>query len=244
MSYSNWILSVYYEYEKICEEEKTKKEKSKKEKNTLKFKDLGTKPKIIVSILIMILGIGIYIYGAFSNNPIAYIGGLLVYIIPISIMIYTDQLPLEYYKKNIIILNEILKKEGFDNVKSIEQLIIETGGYSKIKKIREYIAIISTGSAVITSGLTYILNRIDNETIKVVFIIVIVVFWIVGIIYCILRTMPKGKMARRKEFNQLLKILLFYKQNSTKDIEDMEDMEDMEVVEDNKEISTKEIDLK
>lgn len=45
-------------------------------------------------------------------------------------------------------------------------------------------------------------------------------------------------MARRKEFNQLLKILLFYKQNSTKDIEDMKE------VEENKEIIVKEIDLK
>ena len=111
-------------------------------------------------------------------------------------------------------------------------------GDSLIKNIRKSIAFISTGSFITTSGITYILSRIDNEFIKNLFSLIMVVVLLGATIYCILRTMSKGKMARRKEFNQLLKILLFYKQNSTKDIEDMKE------VGENKEIIIKEIDLK
>lgn len=235
MNYSDWILSIYYEYQKKYDEGKDKKEKTSK-----KFKDLDTKTKIklVVYISAVILGGIIYIYGIVSSNPIDYILGVLLFIVPSAIMIYIDQLPLKYYKRSIIILNNILKKDGLDNVKSIEQLITETGGNSKIKKVRESITVKSTGSFITNSGIAYILSGIDNEIIKNVFIIVMVLFWGVGTVYCILRTIPRGKMVRRREFNQLLKILLFYKQNSTKDIEDIEE------VEERKEVSIKEINLK
>ena len=235
MSYSDWILSIYYEYQI-----KNDEDKSKKEKTTTKFKNLDNKTKLKLSsyIAMVILAVCAYLYGAFSNNPIVYMIGVLLFIIPPSIMLYIDQLPLKYYKGNIIILNKILKKEGLDNIKSIEQLIIEMEGDSLIKNIRKSIAFISTGSFITTSGITYILSRIDNEFIKNLFSLIMVVVLLGATIYCILRTMSKGKMARRKEFNQLLKILLFYKQNSTKDIEDMKE------VGENKEIIIKEIDLK
>ena len=73
MSYSDWILSIYYEYQKKYDEDK-----SKKEKTTTKFKNLDNKTKLKLSsyIAMVILAVCAYLYGAFSNNPSVYMIGV------------------------------------------------------------------------------------------------------------------------------------------------------------------------
>lgn len=238
MKYSNWILSIYDEYEKKYNE--GKEENKKNFIQEIRTLDIKTKLKLIFGIV----PLGIYFYGIVYINLKALIGGILLLIMYTSVIIYIEQSPLKYYKKSIIILNEILKKEGLDNIKSIEQLIIATDKGFLVKKMIEFIFFKSVGLLTVSLGIVYRLRKIIyNKCIRILLLLIITILVWVGITYWIFMIMPKGKMARRKQFNQLLKILLFYKQNSTKDIEDMKGVEEnKEII--IKEIIIKEIDLK
>lgn len=60
------------------------------------------------------------------------------------------------------------------------------------------------------SGIIHILLKIDNELWKIIIALVIL-----GIIFVLsLFNIRSGKAFRRKEFNEILRILLFYKENN------------------------------
>lgn len=236
MNYSDWVLSIYDEYRKKCRESKDNNYNFFKE-----FKHLETilKLKLISFILVMIVGIAIYVCGMILKRVDIYILGIILVIIPPSIVYYMGKLSLQYYKENKNILEEILKVEGLNNEMAIKELIRETEGFfSRFKSSRIAILIKSVLSFITVLGPTYILSKIDGQTIINILIIMFIITIFGCLMYFMISNISGGKIARRREFNQLLKILLFYKQNSTKDIEDKKE------VEYNKEINTKEINLK
>ena len=196
MKYSNWILSIYDEYEKKYNE--GKEENKKNFIQEIRTLDIKTKLKLIFGIV----PLGIYFYGIVYINLKALIGGILLLIMYTSVIIYIEQSPLKYYKKSIIILNEILKKEGLDNIKSIEQLIIATDKGFLVKKMIEFIFFKSVGLLTVSLGIVYRLRKIIyNKCIRILLLLIITILVWVGITYWIFMIMPKGKMARRKQGN-------------------------------------------
>lgn len=240
MNYSDWVLSIYDEYRKKCRESKDNNYNFFKE---FKYLETILKFKLICFILVMIIGIGIYVYGMILKKVDIYILGITLVIIPPTIVYYMGKLSLQYYKENKNILEEILKVEGLNNEIAIKELIKETEDFfSRFNSSRIAILIKSVLSFITVLGPTYILSKIDDQIIINILIIIFIIIFITTIfgslIYFMISNISGGKIARRREFNQLLKIILFYKQNSTKDIEDKKE------VEYNKEINTKEINLK
>lgn len=215
MNYSDWILSIYDEYKKQNDEAKDENNNLIKVFKGLKMK---LKIKIISFILIMIIGMGMYLYGLLFKRLDIYLWGMMMAIIPILIESYMGKLSLQYYKKNKDILQKVLEDEGFYNEKAIKELIRETEVFfSRVKNYKIGILIKGISSFITILGPTYILSKIDNQIIKISVTIMVVTIIFSGLIYFMLRNISGGKIARRKEFNELLKILLFYKQNSSKE---------------------------
>jgi membrane protein YdbS with pleckstrin-like domain len=211
MDYGSWVLSIY---DRFDERYKDRYITTKK-----RFKDLSRVKKIqvIITILLMLIGLGVYEYGIFSKNEIVFcIGVFIILVIPIM-TIYIDKVDIELFKKQILILEEVLTEEGLNNENAIIRLEKDTQGIlgrikdenvlNLIKSIMGLLSAIGITTALKYIGVEYINKEI---TVKVI-VISLLAMCLLIISYYILLSIPNGKMVRKKQFNQLLRILIVYK---------------------------------
>lgn len=203
MNYKGWVLAIYETYATKYENKYSKK----------KLKDLSFKKKIklIVGWLLIVIGLIMDVIALVISNELLYLGGISVIAISLIIFDQMSKCNMEVFKKNLIVLEEVLIDENIDTVSIISQLIQDTGNltYRLIKdtgKGNIYIQILSYLSA---SGIVaYLLNAENSKSAYLLLIIFIVIF----IIYVLYSTIPYGKNQKRKTLHELLKILLVYRQ--------------------------------
>lgn len=211
MDYGSWVLSIYDRFDERYKDRYIIPKK--------RFNDLSRVKKIqvILTIFFMLIGLGVYEYGIFSKNKIVFCIGIFIIIVIPIMTIYIDKVDIELFKKQILILEEVLTEEGLNNENAIIRLEKDTQGIlGRIKDenvlnlIKSIMGLLSAIG--ITTALKYIeVEYINKEITVMVIVISLLAMCLLIIAYYILLSIPNGKMVRKKQFNQLLRILIVYK---------------------------------
>lgn len=205
MDLKRWQISIYDEYIK---EYYLKYPTVKK-----KFKDLSKQSKIqlLFIFVTMIGGFLAYIYGLiFKEISIIFISIFCITLVP-GLTIYTEKIDINIYRRKIKVLQNVLRDQGLDNEKSIRKLEQDTRGiFGRITN--EGINIIKIiFSFISAAGFSVILRSINKQALYTIVGIVFVILLLAVALYCILMCIPDGQIERKKQLNQLLKILIIYK---------------------------------
>lgn len=215
MDYKGWIMAIYDRYKQKYNE------RYLTNKNRRKFKNLTTKDKLkIIFYFILVIGGGIsYFIGILLNNPIIFVIGILVEIIPPMILVYKTKFKMWDYKRCVNALRDVLEEENINTVPAIKKLIKDTAGVLyKIKdgEVNNYIKLLSfvSGAVGVAFGVGNYLDKLEvkNNDMAVILKLFIGIAIIGGMIYIIILVMPGSKYEKRKELHEILKILLIYEE--------------------------------
>lgn len=237
MDYMGWVLSIYDEcierYNKRHIKKLTDKEVVKKffsKEYLIETVSLIVTIFYIVGLIVLIV---LYFWGIIKKVEIYLIVGGLVLLISYIPQIYRYELKLEYFKRKLIILSEVLEEENLTTTESIEKLVKDTEGV--LDKIKSFDFKFANKLLLTLSGLFAAIGikniNIENQTIKnfiiLFFIVLLCIIFIGWILYLILTMIPNSRMVRRQKFHELLKILLVYKKAKDQDNENINIVEEI-----------------
>lgn len=203
MEYKDWLVALYDKYYK----------KEKVKYPTKKIKELSCKQiiKLIFAILFLLVGICMYIYGLLKSEIRILIVGLLAELIMLGIC-SAEKTDIRMFKNKVSILEEVLKEENLNNEISIKKIEKDSRGIlSKIKDESILNLLGMLGSFIGAIGLTTIIQKSGEGVILVIGLGTILLLAIAIGIYFILISIPITRISRRKQLNELLRILIAYK---------------------------------
>lgn len=209
MDYIGWVLSIYDEYKKQYKVKYPKINKKMSLKNIL---------KLAYIIVIPVIGF-IILYYSIQNKSLdgMFISTLMIFVAPLFV-IYSVELTLEEYKKRLEIMKGILEKEGLYTSSHLEKLAKETGSvFYKIRYSNLEILIKSLTGIAGAIGITYLYDKITSEVFTIIFILSIGLIAIVYTLRSIIQLIPNSRIVRKKEFHELLIILVVYKMGNIDD---------------------------
>ena len=205
MEYGDWLIALY---DKFSKEYETKYPSNKKSIKSLPF---GKKVKLVIMMVLLIIGVGMYIYGLVKNDSVVLVIGILAEGI-MFLVGGTTKIDIERFKQKVFVLEKVLEDEKLDNEITIKKLEKSSRGIERIIKESNILNLLSViGSFIGTIGLTTAIQRASDGILSV---ILLGSFLLVGIIasgYFLLIGIPGTKISRKKQLNELLRILIVYK---------------------------------
>ncbi len=226
MGYKGWILSIYDEYKKRFNDKY--EPKLSKIETIKKVVKVGVKRENILPFLTLMVYI-VLIIAIFTLYPFKIIStkefitlfayGTLSFLLIYSPYIYKYEPDLKSYENKIKILRDILNERKIYNIDVVSELRDQTGGIIyKIRKLKIFAILntlialgIFTGIGEAAKGLTGeapkgVLGEVISFSIALIIISVPTVYSI----YSVLTIVPNNRITRRKDFHELLKILMVY----------------------------------
>lgn len=237
MDYMGWVLSIYDEcikrYNKRYLKKLTNKEVIRKVFNKEYLVETISLIMTIFYIVGLITLMVLYFLGIIKRIEVYLTVGGLVLLISYIPQIYRYELKLEYFKRKLIILSEILEEESLTTTESIEKLVKDTEGV--LDKIKSFDFQLANKFVLTLSGLSAAIGikniNIENQTIKnfilILFIVLIFIIFMAWITYLILTMIPNSRIVRRQKLHELLKILLIYKKANNQDNENINIVKDI-----------------
>lgn len=210
MIYSEWIIAIYDEYVKACNE---KYSVNTKPQELIKVAFSNENWKVTITILFYIIfciGYGVTLIGGYIENTWYLslihlsITWVFFFIVSISKVFNESKGRLVDYEVRIDILVNILSSHGLNSLEVIEKLEKDTRGiFYSIRKGWQ-VGIVATTVQVIA---LITANNILQDICIVLACICVVCY----VIYKIFLIIPNNKIIKTRKFNEILKILLMYR---------------------------------
>lgn len=226
MDYNGWVLSIYDEYRKRYDDKyEIKLSKWKRFKRIIKvaFTKKNVFPfmtitlyGILLAVILILLTLKVINTKSFIN---IFSSGTLLYILCFSPYMYKNEPELQSYCSRIEILRNVLKEQNIYNRDVIVELKNHTGNiFYKLGNFTMNVLI----AAGFTAGIGEFLRRSDIQFFTYAVTVIIVAVIAIYSVYSIVTAIPNNRIVRRKNFHQLLKILLTndFEGKSTSDIKE------------------------
>lgn len=206
MSYMEWVLSLYDEYVRRYDERYPEEKFKFRNIRNMNWKN---RLKLMYFVFGYIMAIILNVYGSYIKNMnVVGIGLLLTFVLPYTV-IYTLDRSIDKLKKRIQILKDVLQEENLLSYKKILKLTNDTGSTvykllnSNLEKLVNLII-----SFLGTTLFINIINNITSITMEVILLGIVFILEFVFAIYSFLSIVPNNRITRKKNFHEMLLILL------------------------------------